>query len=113
MWPFRPKPKPLNPGKINEDWAYGDLAECIRAPADGLWFGVQGPCQGDVLRVERVSPGRDAIYGIPGWFLGFARVRHNFAAECFRKVPPLNSECDAEFAAEIKRLGKQPVGTPA
>lgn len=36
IWPFSRKPKPLNPGPINEDWAPGDLAERIQ---EGQWDG--------------------------------------------------------------------------
>jgi hypothetical protein len=108
MWPFKRKPTPLNPGPINEDWKAGDLAECIVGGTAGhAWLGqdgdvYDGPERGDVLSVVGVYAG-SGLSG-DGWFLDLKGLKNGFAARCFRKVPPLNSEADAEFTARIKRL---------
>jgi len=102
MWPFTRKPKPINPGPINEDWRVGDLAECLK-PDDHHWNSTSGPERGDVMRVVEVHAGRDNVFGRPGWFLGLkGEPFWRFDAKAFRKVPPLNSEASAEFTAKIR-----------
>ena len=104
MWPFTRKPKPLNPGPINEDWRVGDLAECI-VDGKGSWYSEPGPERGDVNKVTHVVAGqcartRRACWGlILNGYDGRAFGAHNF-----RKDPPLNSEADAEITAENKAL---------
>jgi hypothetical protein len=106
MWPFTRKPKPLNPGPINEDWRVGDLAECL---FEGAWFGgnsgniASGLDKGDVSKVLAIGIGRTKLGG-DRYFLTLGGFRGEFDASCFRKVPPLNSEADAEFTAKIKAL---------
>ena len=98
-WPFTRKPKPLNPGAINEDWRVGDLAECLAK--DGYWTenGV-GPEFGDVLSVSIVDRATDGrVYLVFKAFAGDA-----FEARVFRKLPPLNTAATAEFSAQIKAL---------
>jgi len=98
MWPFKRK---RNPGPINEDWAYGDLAQTLEG---GNWDGDGvGPDTGDVCKVLEVRIGRDRNKQ-DDWFLVLGGYPGAFAARHFRKVPPLNSACDAEFAVRIKRL---------
>ena len=102
MWPFTRKPKPINPGPINEDWRVGDLAECI-IPRGDRWHGGGGPENGDVLCVTEVHAGRGYFTGRPGWFLGLkGEPLSRYDARYFRKVPPLNTEASAEFTAKIR-----------
>ena len=97
MWPFS-KPQPKLP-PINEDWAVGDLAECV---VGGTWYGnAPGPDLGDVCTVARVAPGHDLRTGAPDWGLWFRAWRGPFAASCFRKVPARST--DVEIVARIKR----------
>jgi hypothetical protein len=105
IWPFSRKPKPPNPGPINEDWAVGDLAECmVPVGPNGLgWPCKIGPGKGDVLKVQRVASGHcsDGSYG---WGLWFGQYPRGYGADAFRKVPPLNSKASAEFTAQIKAI---------
>jgi len=106
MWPFTRKPKPINPGPINEDWRVGDLAEYI---GTGAWIdgdtgaAMPGPERGDVLKVSAVRPETTVRFG-DSWFLSFSGFPNLYRASRFRKVPPLNSEADAEFTAKIKAI---------
>lgn len=102
MWPFTRKPKPLNPGPINEDWRVGDLAECV-LPRGHVWP-KEGPDNGDVTKVTDVVAGLGKQTGKPGWFLGLSGFHNNYEATGFRKVPPLNSAATAEFSESIKAL---------
>jgi hypothetical protein len=115
LWPFSRKPKPLTPGPINEDWMPGDLAECIFAgpwmtDPDGINF--NGPEKGDTLKVVDVEPAR-CSFG-DGWYLRFNGDPQNWwAAMSFRKVPPLDSKCDTEFAETIREASKRSLRTKA
>lgn len=116
IWPFKRKPaaKPINPAPINEDWAYGDLAECL----DGRWVhdhdcsAASGPEKGDVCKVLEVQARRTERVG-DCWSLKLGGYEGWYHSDWFRKVPPLNSAADAEFSEQIKRLGKAPAGEPA
>jgi len=99
MWPFTRKPKPINPGPINEDWQVGDLAQSIGNDGwdgDGI-----GPEDGDVCKVLGVGPGRNQTAG-DGWYFTLNGFPGRFCADHFRKVPPLNTEASAEFTAKIR-----------
>ncbi len=84
--------------KINEDWAVGDLAECI---TEDPWYqGAPGPKKGDVNRVVGVFPGHCKRDETPGWGLKFSKWPGAFAATSFRKITPRADEaqrCEEEF----------------
>ena len=106
MWPFTRKPKPIDPGPINEDWRVGDLAECI---AGGEWVcanksaAIGLPELGDVSRVLEVYPD-SSVWGDKWWLVLSGWPADAFNAALFRKVPPLNTAASAEFTAQIKAL---------
>jgi hypothetical protein len=110
MWPFTRKPKPINPGPINEDWRVGDLAECVTSGDGSDWrhdlnnAPAIGPAFGDVRRVQAVFVGQSRQLRRPLWWLVVNGIPANLPATCFRKVPPLNSEASAEFTAQIRKL---------
>lgn len=104
IWPFKRKSAPINPGPINEDWAYGDLAEMI---SGGSWIRANGepsvgPEKGDVSKVLRIAHG-ESCYGA-AWGLELSGFSGLFVADRFRKVPPLNSAADEQFTCEIRAL---------
>lgn len=101
MWPFTRKPKPLNPGPINEDWKAGDLAQHF---VNGKWQDGVGPDYMDVCTVTRVATGIGNVSQSLGWGLGLKGFVDLFDSNHFRKVPPLNSAATAEFTAQIKAL---------
>ena len=101
MWPFSKKtPQPRNP--INEDWAIGDLAECL---AEGDWEpDPEGPENGDVLKVIGIDTGPVGLKNEIAWRLQFAPWKGvAFASEHFRKVPPLSEQESFTITAKIKR----------
>lgn len=108
MWPFTRKPKPINPGPINEDWRVGDLAECINDSGwsyDGI-AGVSGPDCGDVLTVVLAMPGTKRpqviFIGFKGW------PSETFAGYAFRKL--VDTKADEQFTASIRALQPSKVG---
>lgn len=113
MWPFTRKPKPLNPGPINEDWRVGDLAECMLPIGWGWAMDADGPDRGDVCRVVHVYPGITTGSGEHAWFLLLKGFHDGFATNSFRKVPPLNSEASAEFTASIRACRPTPAKVDA
>jgi len=87
MWPFtRPrKPKPPEDHRVwNEDWAAGDLAECVA----GSWGGNPGPKVGSINRIIGVKEGIGHL-GSLIYALEFQR-HPDYAYECtaFRKIRP-------------------------
>lgn len=106
IWPFRRRSKaqssklPL----INEDWAPGDLAQCL----DGDWP-VPGPDKDDIVRVLQVAPGVCNTTGEPAWGLMFAEWPGElYVATSFRKLRPVHDACEAEFKALIQRPATAP-----
>jgi hypothetical protein len=107
IWPFARKPKPLNPGPINEDWRAGDFAQCIDGScwADGSsGMPTNGPATGDTMVVEEVLIGRAPAMEKAAFWLQFRGDKDHYEADAFKKVPPMNAACDAEFAAAIKAI---------
>ncbi len=93
-----------------EDWAAGDMAECL---ARGAWYhpcfpgrGASGPQFGEVRKVAAVLVLPRPEFG-ESRFLGFARwPGQTFAARCFRKVTPRAEtieRAESEFVELIKR----------
>jgi hypothetical protein len=102
---FRRKPAP--PAKpirdlrnMNEDWAVGDLAQCI----DGNWPDTSqaNPKVGDVLRVAEVIDGTTRPANYRAYGLGFSGKPSNIYWECtaFRKLRPATTE----FSEQMKAL---------
>lgn len=114
-WPFKRRavptppetpPSPAAGGDSAEDWAVGDLAECI----DDTWFfrtafgwakTEHAPTLGQIERVAvvRIINGRQ--------FLQFKRYgdRQGYAATQFRKITPkadATERADADFIAAIR-----------
>lgn len=95
----------------NEDWAVGDLAECI---AKNAWRSTldnrpgSGPEYGDVLRVRIV-----VRFG-PIQFLGFKAFQPwTYHANEFRKLPP-EAVADAAFTRDLRALQPlSPIVEPA
>ena len=104
--PAPPPSAPELPDSV-EDWAVGDIAECIVTGhwltlGSGLWS--PGPDQGDVARVIAVQI--DSPFGAPLQMLSFSRFApRSYHAACFRKIQPQADEAkraDAEFIAGLK-----------
>lgn len=116
-WPFKRRAKPTPPetpqspaagGDSAEDWAAGDLAECV-VHANGQWYSREpwgsrvhnGPGNGDINRVLAVCimRGRQAlVFNRYGYYA-------KFDASFFRKITPKADaiECaDADFIQSIK-----------
>lgn len=113
MWPFTRKPKPIDPGRINEDWRVGDLAECLNdkgwSDSDTDEPDQTGPELGDVHKVIGIS---DRIAKCGGWYLDLKGFPGEwFVATSFRKVPLLNTAATAEFTAQIKAIRPKKVRT--
>lgn len=101
---FRSAPPAREWPPINEDWAVGDLAECI---VPGKWACDEpGPDVGDVHRVLAVIKGTAFGTNEPGWGLKLSGYQGYFAATCFRKVLPradAAERCDAAFLEQVRQ----------
>ena len=107
-----PDPAPL----INEDWAVGDLAECLPCPDGDAWFNDNlGPEPGNISIVSEVGLNLAASDKIDVcWYLRLIGWPHWYDANEFRKVPPRADEeirCD-RADLETHRAAPVPVRTP-
>lgn len=101
IWPFKKRPTspPQKLPPINEDWAVGDEAECVKGCS---WFGgKEGPDTGDIFTVRKVMAGKCAQTGKPDWGLAFKPWPHAYGAFCFRKVRPV--AVTAEWIERVMR----------
>lgn len=100
---------------INEDWAIGDLAECLPPPDGGDWsVDTTGPVSGSISIVSGITLGKARDTGEWGWALRLIGWPHWWAACAFRKVPPRADEeirCD-RADLETHRAAPVPVRTP-
>lgn len=88
---------------IGEQWAIGDLAECIEGDDwhdEDSGAVIDGPAQGDVLRVSGIEDAGSHLCFAP-WPIDA------YAASAFRKLPPADTAADAKWTAEIKLLGQR------
>lgn len=114
MWPFRRKSKPSPPQDRrvwNEDWAPGDLAECIVDASVWTSFNAAvDPGKGDVLRVVEVREGTLIAANVLVIGLAFEGKPAGLYWECscFRKLRPVQAPAEAEFTAWMRDLTRQP-----
>lgn len=90
-----------------DDWAVGDLAECIH---DGSWYSVggiplHGPQLGDTLVVRKVNgnPKYGPSLGLNRW------TEHHYIHYCFRKITPKADaieRSDSSFIDLVRRRSK-------
>lgn len=98
--PSESLPKMNDDPKINEDWAVGDIAECI---SDGVWLccatmvPMNGPRRGERYRVIEVSLQGVRVDGSKRWFIRLSGWHRPYEAIGFRKVQPKH---DAAVKAE-------------
>lgn len=111
FWPFRRR-KIVDRRILNEDWAVGDLAECLVDPA--MWGFDSGdePRKGAVLRVTRIEDRVASVMDVRAYFLHFEG--HACCYECrgFRKIRPEEVPASDAFIAELRdrlQVG-EPVG---
>lgn len=95
---------------MNEDWRVGDLACCVMRP--GMWWSPGSPFDpkdGDILRVSHILDGVHEKSDSLIIALGFHGKPADILWCChqFRKIRPDHREADAEFTAQIKRVGRK------
>jgi hypothetical protein len=111
----RPDPTPPPASPLVEDWAVGDLAECIIGPP---WFRgltlipADGPEQGDVNKVIEV---RRVVFGHDGslvcLFLGFSRFKDGvYVSTSFRKIIPRADATERADASFIETIAPKVTG---
>jgi hypothetical protein len=84
-----------------DDWQPGDLAECMESRWLIIATGMKcdGPRMGQILRVDAV----DEVDGLVG--LSFEGLDFWWAAACFRKVKPRQTEaCDKWFKKQLQNM---------
>ena len=101
----------------NEDWAVGDLAECLHDGWHPHDSSVPHPRCGDVLRVRAVVERPAMVNGRPAALvigLSFEGKPPGFSWNCtsFRKLRPDHTAADPAFAALLRLAIAQPVRVP-
>jgi hypothetical protein len=109
--PFRRKQPnaPDDQRQMSEDWAPGDLAECIK----DNWPFVLGvffhPKKGDVLRVTEVNEGVDCVFGRLIIALSFEKMGDAcWDNRCFRKLRPEIESAEQSWTEWFKDKLRQP-----
>lgn len=110
FWPFRRKPTPPVDHRImNEDWAVGDLAQCI----DDRFCDPEpfDPKVGDVLRVAGIDDCTNHRNRRCIWLL-FEGKTGIVGYECvaFRKLRPVNEPAEKDFIVWLRGFMRQPEG---
>lgn len=112
FWPFgRRRPKPLPPPRDErysaEDWAKGDLAECLSD--DWTPPEPNDPKKGAILRVSKVDEmvANESVLIIALHFEGFGQ-EWGYDCNCFRKLRPTLEPATDDFAAWMKDVLRSP-----
>lgn len=106
VWPFKRKPKPTPP-PINDDWAVGDLAECMvnQIWNDGFFY-MPGPAYLEIRMVTDIKEGFYKDHHHLG--LAFARWPGKYyTSTSFRKITPRADEIERADAEFLKSLHKE------
>lgn len=105
-----PSTPPQDDRNMSEDWAVGDLAECISDQWPPL-PGIKHPRMGQILRVTEVNEGADVIFGILIIALGFEGMGNmTWDNRSFRKLRPTIDPAEEEFTVWLKDELRKPVG---
>lgn len=95
---------------MNEDWAVGDLAECIDGDRWIKDFASEAdPKTGDILRVRELI---DAVnhHSVRAYFLFFeGKSEVGYASQAFRKIRPLHEPASKEFIESIRKRSPEQV----
>lgn len=100
----------------SDDWAAGDLAECI---GGGQWFNgylqpTQGPAHGDTFRVAAIWLSPHPLTGHHMLWLSFSAYgTQRFDARLFRKITPRADAASAADSSFIDKLKRGRVPAPA
>ncbi|MBF5091933.1 hypothetical protein F1640_18430 [Novosphingobium sp. NBM11] len=108
-WRKPAPPPPADHRNMNEDWAPGDLAECI---VKGPWTPSDpfDPKAGDVLRVVRIREGYSPHFNRIVYTLSFEGKPAGYAWETvgFRKLRPVQEPAEASWSAWLKNTLRVP-----